>query len=56
MLCRYAECRALFIIMLNVIMPSAVMLNVVAPFQRLKMAIDKGRHAYQQNEIYQNNV
>jgi hypothetical protein len=30
----YAECRKIFIVMLNVIMLSVVMLNVVAPLQR----------------------
>ncbi len=32
MLCHYAECHILFIIMLNAIMPSVIMLSVVAPF------------------------
>jgi hypothetical protein len=30
-LCHYAECRVLFIVMLNVIMLNVVMLSVVAP-------------------------
>jgi hypothetical protein len=31
-MCHYAECQDLFIIVLNVIMLSVVILNVVAPF------------------------
>jgi hypothetical protein len=31
MLCHYAECRLLFIIMLNAIILSVIMLSVVAP-------------------------
>ncbi len=30
--CKYAECHILFNIMRNVIMPSVIMLSVVAPF------------------------
>ncbi len=36
MLCNYAQCHILFIVMLNVVMLSVVMLSVVAPTKIFK--------------------
>jgi hypothetical protein len=33
--CHYAECHNFLIVMLNVIMPSVIMLNVVAPIKHM---------------------
>jgi hypothetical protein len=49
MLCHYAECRSLFIVMLNVVMLSVITLSVVVPSYRLSMIFFGGGISYLNN-------